>query len=276
MVVVKLIKFIGLILLFSLTFFYTEKVIDVTMNQDEIMIKIKEYAKEANYEPINAEIYEEKRIIPGSVGKYIDEEASYKAMKKINYFDPARLVYKDIYPDISIYNNYHKYIVKGNQKNKSVSLIYILNNDNTIDNVLKIANNYNIPINIFIDSAYLGNNISIIDKLKQHEIYNYGNNGSYFKDNLIISNNIINNKANNKSIFCLFLKEDDSSLNNCADNKMLSLIINKNDSYNNLKSALYNGRIYLITNTKELSNVIEYILSKGYTIIPLSKLVTES
>ena len=36
----KIIKIIGLFGLFCLCFFYTEKVINVTLNQDEIMIKI--------------------------------------------------------------------------------------------------------------------------------------------------------------------------------------------------------------------------------------------
>ena len=270
----KLIKLIGLLCLFCLTFFYTEKVINVTMNQDEIMIKIKEEAKKLNKSPSNA-IINNDTIVPGNVGKYIDEEASYKAMKKINYFEPSLLVYKDIYPEISIYNNYHKYIIKGNILNMNISLVYIFNS-NTLDATLDIINNYHVPINVFIDSTYLNNNINVINKIKSYEIYNYGNNGIYSKDNLIISNNIINNKANNKAIYCLFIDKDETSLDNCANNKMFSILLNKNDSYNNLKSAMYNGRIFLITNTQELSNIIEYILSKGYNIVPLSNLITES
>ena len=271
----KLIKIIGLFCLFCITFFYTEKVINVTINQDEIMIKIKEMAKGTNYKPTNA-IIDNDTIIPGNVGKYIEEEASYKAMKKIGYFEPSLIIYKDIYPEVSIYNNYNKYIIKGNIKNKSISLIYILNNNNTIDNLISTINKYNININFFIDSNYLNNNISIIDKIKNHEIYSYGNNGVYSKDNLIISNNIINNKANNKAIYCLFTVKNDDSLNNCANNKMLSLLVSKDDNYYTIKNALDNGHIYLVTNTKELSNIIEYILSKGYNIVPLSKLISEA
>ena len=270
----KLVKIIGLFCLICITFFYTEKVINVTMNQDEIMVKIKEYAKNNNYPPTNATIYEDT-IIPGNIGKQVNEEASYKAIKKLNYFEPSLIVYQDIYPEISIYNNYQKYIIKGNTKNKNISLIYIINNNNTIDNVLDTINKYKIQINFFIDSSFLNNNISIIDKIKDNEIYSYGNLGTYTKDNLIIGNNIINNKANNNANFCLFTSKDHLSLDNCANSKMLSIIVNKDDSYNNLKSALYNGRIFLITNTKELANVIEYILSKGYHIVPLSELITE-
>ncbi|MBR7042425.1 MAG: hypothetical protein IKI04_02875, partial [Bacilli bacterium] len=94
----KVIKIIGLFTLFAVSFFFTEKVINVTLNQDVIMIKIKEYSEEYNIKPINA-IINDDTIRPGSIGKYIDNEESYKAMKKIGYFEPSLVVYKNIYPE---------------------------------------------------------------------------------------------------------------------------------------------------------------------------------
>ena len=182
----KVIKIIGLFCLFCISFFYTEKVIDVALNQDEIMIKIKDYAKTYNIEPKNATIYNDT-IIPGNIGRFVDDENSYKQMKKIGYFEPSLMVYKNVYPEVSIYNNYNKYIINGNTLGKSVSLIYILSNSNTIDNVINVINKYHFKMNFFIDSSYLNNNINIIDKIKYNEIYNYGNNGIYTKDNLIIT-----------------------------------------------------------------------------------------
>ena len=269
----KIFKYIGVIFLICITFFYTEKVMTVTMNQDEIMLKIKEYENNSNTSAKNA-IIEDDTIIPGSTGKYIDTESSYKAMKKIGYFEPTLLIYKEIYPEISIYNNYDKYIIKGNTKSKSISILYILNNNNTLENILKITQKYNIKINLFIDSNFLNNNINLIDKIKNHELYNYGANGKYTKDNLIINNNIINNKSNNKSTFCLFANRNETSLNNCANNKMLSLITTP-INYQKLKTNLNNGNFYLIDNTMELDIIVEYITSKGYNIVPLSELITE-
>lgn len=268
----KIIKIIGLFCLFIISFIYTEKVIHMSIDQDEIMIKIKE-AKEYNIKPKNA-IVNNATIIPGMIGKSINQEASYKAMKKLGYFEPSLLVYENIYPEISIYNNYNKYIIKGNNTNKYVSLIYILNSNNTIDNLIDISKKYNIKFNIFIDSTYLNNNIQIIDKIKDQYIYNYGDNGIYTKDNLIITNNIINNKSNNKSIYCLYKQKDDNSLNNCANIKMFS-ILTKDTNYYNIKNNLENGSIFLINNTQELNKVIEYIISKGFSIIPLEELITE-
>ena len=243
------------------------------MEQDEIMIKIKEYEEKKNINSINA-IIKDDTIIPGNTGKHINKELSYKEMKKIGYFNETLLVYDKIYPEISIYNNYNKYLIKGNTTKKEVSLIYILNNTNTINNLLNIINKYQIKINFFLDSSFLNNNIPIINNLKNNELYNYGNNGKYTKDNLIITNNIINNKANNNSIFCLFLKKDTNSLKNCANNKMLSLLPIQNYYPNNL-NKLENGAIILINNTTELISIIESIKSKGYQIVPLSNLITE-
>ena len=56
---------------------------------------------------------------------------------------------------------------------------------------------------------------------------------------------------------------------------MLSLIPTKG-SYQQIKTSLKNGNIFLINNTKELPTIIEYILSKGFKIIPLSNLIKEN
>lgn len=270
----KFIKFLGLICLICFTFIYTEKVIDVSIQQDEIMIKLKNIQNEYTINPKDATINDDT-IIPGNIGKELDIDTSYKEMKKIGYFEESLLVYKDIYPEISIYNNYNKYIINGNTTNKSVALIYIINNDKTLDNILNIIQNKNTKINFFIDSPFLNNNIHVIDKIKNYEIYNYGSKGTYTKDNLIITNNIINNKSNNSSTYCLFLTKDHNSLNNCANNKMLSIMPSINGTYSDIKKNLTNGSIILINNTQELSNIIDYIKNKGYEITSLSNIIKE-
>lgn len=270
----KLIKLLGLICLICFTFFYTEKIISISIEQDEIMIKLKEIENKYKIEPINA-IIEEDTIIPGKKGQYLDLDTSYKQMKKIGYYEESLLNYKHIYPTNSIYNNYNKYIINGNPYYKKVSLIYIINNDKTINDIINIIKNKNIDISFFIDSSYLNNNINIISKLNNYEIYNYGLSGTYTKDNLIITNNIINNKSNNNSSYCLFLKKNINSLNNCTNLKMQSIIPSINGNYNDIKNNLKNGSIILINNTKELSNIIDFIKSKGYTLTSLSNIIFE-
>ena len=127
----KLMRVIGLVTLICFTFFYTEKIISVSIEQDEIMIKLKEVESNYKTEPINA-IINEDTIIPGNIGKSINMDTSYKEMKKIGYFEESLITYEDIYPNTSIYNNYNKYIISGNIYNKNVSLIYIVNKNKII------------------------------------------------------------------------------------------------------------------------------------------------
>ena len=79
----KLLKIIGLFCLFCFTFLYTEKIINVSMDQDEIMIKIKDEATHLNTPPTDA-IITNDTIIPGKIGKEVSLEPSYKAMKKLD------------------------------------------------------------------------------------------------------------------------------------------------------------------------------------------------
>ena len=134
----KLIRMIGLVTLICFTFFYTEKIIEVSVMQDDLMIEIKENVDKYYIEPIEATI-DGETIIPGKVGKEIDIDKSYNEMKKIGYYEETLLFFNDIYPEISIYNNYDKYIISGYKYDKKVALVYIINNEMKVN---KINNNY--------------------------------------------------------------------------------------------------------------------------------------
>lgn len=269
----KIIKIIGLFSLISFAFFCTDKMIDVSIEQDKLMIDIKDNMQSLNVNSIDAKL-DGDYIIPGKIGKEVNIKASYSKMKKNGYYDSEYIIYDEVYPNISIFNNYDKYIIKGNVYSKKVSLIYIINNYSNLDNIYSLIND-GIKLSFFIDSNYLNNHIDIIDKIKSNEIYNYGDNGVYTKDTIIIANNIINNKAKNKSMYCLFLDKDNDSLNNCANSKMLSIMASIRGDITNIKNKLENGSIILINNSMEVKIINDYINSKGYEIVPLSKLIYE-
>lgn len=253
------------------SFFLTDKIIDVSIMQDDIMLKIKEDAP-SYYVPAKDATINGDYIIPGNSGKCVDINKSYNEMKKIGYYDNSLLLYEKIYPNTSIYNNYDKYIKMGNTSKMNVSLIYIVNNKNNLNNMLNVISNKTI-VSFFIDSNFLNNNIDIISNMGNNYVYNYGNNGKYTKDNLIITNNIINNKSHNNSSFCLFLEKDDSIFN-CANSKMFSVMPNV-IGYSDLRANLVNGSIILLDNIKEVNIIIDFVLSKGYKIVPLSELIYE-
>ena len=91
----NIIKLIGLICLVCFSFFYTEKVIDVVNEQDEIMIKLNEVKDKYGYKQIEA-IIEEDTIIPGIIGKEIDIDKSYQEMKQVGIYKEMLIEYKDI------------------------------------------------------------------------------------------------------------------------------------------------------------------------------------
>ena len=246
----KAIRIIGLMALICFTFFYTEKIIDVSLMQDNVMIEINDNTDNFYVKPTDA-LIEGETIIPGKVGKEVDINKSYKEMKKLGYYEESLLVFNDIYPEVSIYNNYNKYIISGYRYDKKVALVYIINSDMKVKNIKNVGKT---KLNLFIDSTFLNKNIEIIYQFKDYEIYNYGNNGIYTKDSLIMSNNIINNKANNNATYCLFLEKDQEGLNNCSNSKMLAIMPSINGGYNEIKNNITNGSIILINNMGEVND----------------------
>ena len=79
----NIIKFFGLLGLIGFSFFYTDKVMNVIMEQDPIMIQINNEKDKYETLPANA-IIEDDTIIPGKYGKVVKEKESYNSMKNID------------------------------------------------------------------------------------------------------------------------------------------------------------------------------------------------
>lgn len=265
----KNIKYLGLILLILFTFIYTEKVISVINDNDDIMLEIKEYANNHIILPIEGTINDDT-IIPGIKGREVDINGSYNNMKHKKIFDVQLLKYNDIYPEHSIKDNIDKFVIAGNNNKKMVSIIYILNSN------YNFFINNDIPINIFINYSYLDSNINNLVNFKNSEIYNYGNNGTYTSENIIMGNNIINYKTNNKSIFCLSKDKNINTLNICSSNKMWTIIPSIAGGYIDIKENVKSGSIILLENVSELSIINSYLMGKGYNIVGLSYLLSEN
>ena len=261
----KVIKTISLLVLICFSFFYTDKVINIINQKDPLMIKIESLKEEYKIEPVNA-ILNEDTIIPGINGRQIDVLKSYEEMKSSGIFREELLVYKDLYPSSLLSNNKDKYIIKGNNKENKVSLLLILN----IKDIDNIKDN---NITLFINHKDI--NIKNITKLKNNEIYTYGNNGIYNNELLTSDNSIINRISNNESKYCLSNNKDNTVLEVCNKNNMYTIIPNIIGDYTEIKNNISNGSIILINNTNNLNIIIKYINSKGYHIVPLSNLLKE-
>ena len=271
-------KLTGLLVLFFFSFFYTEKVINVITEQDEIMIKIKENEEKNNIPSTNA-IINKNTITPGLSGKEINIDKSYKEIKKLGTYNENMLVYTKVLPEVSINNNKNKYIRSGNKNFTEVSLIFKINKNTDLHKLLTLLDKNNTKANFFISYEYLEKHINEIEKEKNIEYYNYGKNGTYNDEIILIANNIISKKSNPANI-CLTETNTNNTLKICSENEQFTIypeIIN--GTINSIKSKINNGSIisFEVTNTtlNELPLIINYINSKGYTISLLSELINE-
>lgn len=277
----KIFQVMGLFTLICVSFFVTEKTVSVIKEQDEVMIKIDSIKDSYRVDSVDAFI-SGNTIIPGVMGREVDVDKSYINIKRMGYFDDKFLIYKDVLPSVSISNNYDKYINRGNPSKNSVSLVFVLKSDDKINllrNILKDT-----KVNYYVDIDYLNNNLKLVKELgSESEIYNYGYLGNYSESLLIFGNNLIMRNTNNSSDFCLSKDFSADVIKVCAGVKNHTIIPNiivDSNPYSEVKNNIVSGSIILMeindTVLGEISNIINFITSKGYKIVGLSELLSEA
>ena len=262
----KISKIIFILLLVCFSFFYTDKVINLINKKTPLMMQLNNIKDDYEIMPVNATI-EDNTIIPGLKGREVDINKSYEEMKLGRIFREEALVFKDLYPSSTLANNKDKYIIKGNANKNKVSLLVIFNTNN-IEKIKKIDN-----ITIFINHKHV--TVANINKLKDKEIYTYGNSGIYTDEILTSDNAIINRISNNKSLYCLAKEKDSNILETCNSNNMYVVIPNIIGDYKEIKNNLSGGSIILLNSLNNIDNNIKYIKSRGYQIVTLSNLLEE-
>lgn len=257
----KIFEYIGLITLMCFSFFVTEKTSMIAKNVDEIMIKIKENYTKYEINGENATVFDNK-IIPGRCNKKVSVDKSYKEMKKIGLYDDKLYQYEYSLPNISLSNNYDKFIISGNnQKNDIYFFIELDNYNKELLNSFKFEN-YNFIVshtfyqeNISLVKSLIENNNSII--LSSTSFKNYKKIASEYFD------------KTNKKIYC-YNSHNDEYLKICSSNNSSSISDLKNIDNNYLlhtKKELTRGKFFKFVLNDELINNIEliesYIESKG-------------
>ena len=273
----KLFKIFGIITFLCFSFFYTDRVMNVISDKDPLKQEIINLSN--NYKlSSNEAVVSGDTIIPGSNGREVNVDKSYKKMRTGNVFNDKLLVFNVIYPEYKLKDNMDKYIINGNINKKEVSIVFIINNDNNLDKIISILDNKKVVSNLFIEYNYLFNNINKIKKYNNHNIYSYSDKYTY--DTLVIANNIITRTMNNKPVYCLSKTKNKDNINVCSYSNMYTIIPSINGGYNDIKSNLSNGNIILldtsINTVNELNLIINFINSKGYDIVGLDKLLSEN
>jgi len=271
----KIFKISAVLLLVGFSFFYTEKVTLIARNSDPIMRAIKKEESNKKVSNVNPVINNDEYIM-GINGCEIDVDKSYSKMRSVGEFKEELIVMKETSNDKDLTD---KYVIGGNNKEKKVSLIFIVNKD--IDsNLTNYINDKNLKVNYFIDGKYLEENMITVKFLSENSnIYYLGENEEYSDENMLYHNNLISMNGSNEPKYCFTSDKDNNTLKLCNDYDMVTIKsdIIKDNIYKRVKDKLNNGVIFAIDsdNIDEIKVSINYILSKGYNIISLEDLLSE-
>ncbi len=277
----KVFQMIGLISLTCFSFFVTEQTAIVVSDMDDIMIEIKNKKEGYEFESIDA-IIENNTIIPGINKRQVNVKKSYKNMKTNGYFSDKLFVYDYEKPKISLTDNIDKYIIKGNPRKRMVSLIFKVEQDEDITDIVNILNNYNVKSTFFVNYNWFSNNNDLVEGLiKNNHIVSplmedYTSSDFEWMDMVL-------KKINKQGVgFCYNTDENKSNLDECIlkNNYTIKPIeISENTPLLDIKEKLESGAILsLKVNSqvkKELSTIIIHIKSKGYKLVNLKDNVLE-
>lgn len=279
----KICKIIGICALTCFSFYYTKEIIEISKSKDPIMIKIIKESENYNVEAVNA-VLEDNYIIPGINGKKVDINKSYEKMKKLGEYNANLLVFVSDYPDISIKNNYDKFIIKGNDQKPEVSLIFKVDATNNINSILKILKSKEAPATFFVEDNLIEENSSLLkDIIKDgHQIEPLGTSGNYTESKLKIANNTIKNITDENAKYCYSENDNKETLELCSKNNMYTIrpsLISTTYAYKDIKNNLQAGNIFSLSindyTKDELAIIISFIRQKGYDIVSLDELLDE-
>lgn len=278
----KIIQAILVILLIMFSFYYTNKSIDLIRESDPIMRKIKSSKEKYNQEAVNATI-EDDKIIPGISGTEIDYIESYKKMKQYGAYNESLTVFKETKPAVSVEDYYDKYITSGNKELKEVALIFKVDNNLDVSTVTNILLEKKVNATFFIDGLWLENNLDMVKAMQgfELEILSYDNRYEelYFSSSL----NYLSSITGTNPKYCYADYDNKVVLELCNKLKLHTIIPTikvSNFPYQEIKRKVESSSIISLPITSstiiELPTVIDYLKQKGYSLVTLDKLLSES
>ena len=280
-------KFLEAFLVIALvlfSFYYTEKAIVLLESNDPIMKEIKDKGSTLEEDALNAKI-DGDYLIPGYNGLVIDLEESFTKMKGYGSYNDALLVFEEVKPTISIDDYYDKYISSGNGMSTSIALVFTVDDNSYVGNVLNVLKDMDTVGTFFIDGKFTDNNSSFVtlavSNSNEVEVLSYDK--TY--DELLFKASIdkIKTLTSTTPKYCYATYDNEEVLNLCSKLSMHTIIptIRLDDNiYSNLKGNLRSGSIISIklteSNIKELKVLINYIKQRGFTLVTLDTLLNEA
>lgn len=279
----KFFSIIGFISLIMVSFIYTEKIANMVIDKDELMMTIKEESKTYEIETVEA-IIDNNTIIPGINGLKVNNKESYKQMKKYGLFNNNLLEFSEVSPKHKLKDNYDKYVISGNKEKNAVSLLFLVYENSDLDSIINILKEKNIKANFFVDGYWFEKNNDRVYELinNGYVIGNLSYNLNYNDSAFIWMDTILKRVGKQKQGFCYAEVENSQTLEICSLNKNFTIkpnLVIKDNYMKNIKENLVSGSIIsLEINTslkQELPVIINYIHSKGYKIENLNELLSE-
>lgn len=276
-------QILGVFALFAISLLYTEQAVMVVRDLDEIMIKIKEVKNKYEIKPIDAIITQDE-IIPGLTGKQVDEDKSYHNMKRIGKFNPNLFEYYLVKPTISLENNYQKYIVSGNPKKNTISLVFIVKEETDVLNILEILKQKEISATFFVDGEWLEKNSKEANEIVKNGnlLGNLSNNGNYNDKTFTWIDTIIGQLANEQKHYCYMEEGNIDYLKTCAIYKNYTIkpsLVVSSSPLKEIKETIKPGSIISLSVDDlvldELGSSINYLKAKGYKIVNLDEHLSE-
>ena len=254
-------KYLLVIFFTVFSFYYTDKVIELSEYNNTILASINDYAKENDTKCIEGEINDKGIILPLS-GSNVDKNKSYSYMKGIG-FKEELIQYKKDKCILNKEDNLDKYIISGNKYKNNISLIIDIYTGEYYEDMFNKAKKENIELNLLISL---------------NDIYKIN-----IKDNMLFksdTNNVKEFKKNINHFYCV-KTNDYEIINDCKKEKINSIrvihYIDKNLLLNT-KKILDKGVIIFIKensyNNYEFISTIKYIKSKGFNIVSVDELLS--
>jgi len=150
--------------------------VPVSGQENSLIRVIEEKAPEFEVEPSNARKDPVWKAIPGYNGLKVDREESYKKMKKDGKFNPDKLVYKQIPPEVHLSDLPPMAIYKGHPEKPMVSfIINVAWGNEYLSSMLATLKKHNVSASFFLEGRWVKNNPGMAKMIAEagHEIGNH-------------------------------------------------------------------------------------------------------
>lgn len=277
----KVFRVVFSLILLCFSFYYTKLAVDIVKSNNPIMKMIKKEKSKYEVSSVDA-LIEDDMITPGVVGLEVNVLKSFNKMFNYGKYNDSLYTFNEAKPAVSIDDYYDKYISNGRSDVMNVGLVFVVNRDEDIMDLLTVLSDNNVEATFFLDGLFIENNRSfVLNMLEEgYEVEVLSYNGNYQETYFRNAVTILDELRGGKGSFCYSDYKKYKVLNLCKKLELHTVIpsINaKSSPYKVIKTSLSGGSIIRMSNKiDELEMSINYIRQRGYNLVRLDKLLSES